>query len=166
MKFLNRNKLVIAVVIMFLVLVVLVATLKNILVPDEGKAAYGDRLDGIENYQIGNEVYESIETKLKENTKVTEVTHQLHGKIINLIITVSDDVSVSDAKKIANSTVPMFSEDDLSFYTLQVYVKKDNPELNNFPIIGYKGTKTKELVFTKDREITKEEDKEEAKDEK
>ena len=67
-------------------------------------------------------------------------------------------MSIDDAKKVASSTVPMFSEDDLNFYSLQVYVKKNNAELNNFPIIGYKGTLTKDLVFTKDRDITKEED--------
>ena len=74
------------------------------------------------------------------------------------MITVSDDVSVSDAKKIANSTVSLFENDELSYYSLQVYVLKEDESLNNFPIIGYKGTETKELVFTKDREITSEED--------
>ncbi len=158
MKFLKKNKVVIFVVLIFLSLVVLVAEVKRLLVPDEGKAAYGDRLDGIENHKIKDYVYEDIETKLKEDKKVINVEHKLHGKIINLIITVSDETSVADAKKIASNTVPMFDEDDLKFYTLQVYVKKDNKDLNNFPIIGYKGTATKELVFTKDREITKEED--------
>ena len=158
MKFLKENKVVILVVLIFLGLVVVTAEIKNLLVPDEGKAAYGNRLDGIENHKIKDNVYEDMENKLKEDKKVVEVTHKLHGKIINLIITVTDETSIEDAKKIANSTIPMFSEDDLNFYTLQVYVKKDNKELNNFPIIGYKGTDTKELVFTKDREITKEEE--------
>ena len=78
----------------------------------------------------------------------------IHGKIINLMITVDPKVSVSDAKKIASSTVAMFEDDELSFYSLQVYVLKDDETLNNFPIIGYKGLETKELIFTKDREIT------------
>ena len=159
MNFLKENKVVIFVVLIFLGLVVVVAEVKNLLVPDEGKAAYGNRLEGIEEHKIKDYVYEDIEAKLKEDKKVLNVSHQLHGKIINLIITVDDSVSIADAKKVANSTVPLFGEDILSFYTLQVYVKKDNKELNNFPIIGYKGTDTKELVFTKDREITKEEEK-------
>ncbi len=158
MKFLKKNKVLIFVIVIFLGLVVVVAEVKNLLVPDEGKAAYGNRLDGIEDHKIKDYVYEDMEAKLKEDTKVVAVSHKLHGKIINLIITVSDDTSIEDAKKIANSTIPMFSDDDLKFYTLQVYVKKDNEELNNFPIIGYKGTATKELVFTKDRDIVKEEE--------
>ncbi len=158
MKFLKRNKVLILVVLIFLGLVVVVAEVKNLLVPDEGKAAYGNRLDGIEEHKIKDNFYEEMEIKLKEDTKVKDVSHKLHGKIINLIITVTDETTIEDAKKIANSTVPMFDEDDLKFYSLQVYVKKDNSLLNNFPIIGYKGTSTKELVFTKDREITKEEE--------
>ena len=159
MNFFKKNKVVIFVVLIFLGLVVIVAEVKNLLVPDEGKAAYGNRLDGIEEHKIKDSFYENMETKLKEDNKVISVEHKLHGTIINLIITVSDETSLDDAKKIASSTIPIFSEDDLNFYTLQVYVKKNNPELNNFPIIGYKDTNTKELIFTKDREITKEEEK-------
>ena len=59
---------------------------------------------------------------------------------------------------IANSVVPLFKNDELNYYTLQVYVLKEDETLNNFPIIGYKGTESKELVFTKDREITVDEE--------
>ncbi len=156
MNFINKNKGVIFVVVIFLGIVILIGGIKNILMPNDARAVYGDRLDGIEEHPLEDSLYTDIETKLKENVSVLKVEHYLHGKIINLIITVNDDVSVSNAKKIANSTISMFSSDSLSYYSLQVYVKKDNAELNNFPIIGYKGPTTKELVFTKDRDITKE----------
>lgn len=157
MKFIKRNMYTILAIIIFVIVVILFAEFRNLLVPDSGKAVYGDRLNNIEEHKLSDEMFENIETKLKEDERVLEVKNQVHGKIINLIITVSDDLNVSDAKVIANSTVSLF-EDNLEYYSLQVYVKKNNAELNNFPIIGYKGTKTDELIFTKDREIVVSED--------
>lgn len=162
MKFIKKNKYTIIAIIIFVVLVVVAATAKNILVPDEGKAVYGDRLDGIKGHPLSEETLKGVDTKLKENEKVTNSSSKLHGKIINIIITVTDDVSIEDAKKIASDTTNMFTKDELSFYSLQVFVKKENAELNNFPIIGYKDANG-EMKFTKDREITKGETNEEQK---
>lgn len=152
MKFIKKNKFTIIAIILFILLLILGVQVKNLLVPDEGKASYGDRLEGIEDYPLDDSLFETIETTLKENEQILSVTNKVHGKIINLMITVSEDVTVDVAKTIASSTVSMF-EDNLKFYSLQVYVLKENKELNNFPIIGYKGVDTEELVFTKDREI-------------
>jgi len=151
MRFLRRNKYVIVSIVILIVLVVLGMQVKSIFVPDEGKASYGNRLEGIKDNEIKDEVYKNIEDSLKADQRVLGVEHLLHGKIIDLIITVSDDVSVSDAKNFANSTVDKFTNNELNFYSLQVFVKKNNKDLKDFPIIGYKGTDTTGLIFTKDR---------------
>ena len=157
MKYIRKNKYTIIALVILVLLVFVAIKFKNLLVPDEGKAAYGTRLDGIKNHKLEDNLFKDIESKLKEDEKVLEVTHKVHGKIINLIITVSDDMSVNDAKAKANSTIAMFTNNELSYYSLQVYVKKNDANLNNFPIVGYKGTEAKELIFSKDREITKNE---------
>lgn len=157
MKFIKKNKYTIIVIIVFLALVVSFVEIKNILVPDEGKAVYGNRLDGIEKHPLKTSDLESIEKSIKEQEKVNDVSSKLHGKIINITITVQDDVSINDAKTIATNTISLFTKDDLSFYSLQVFVKKENEKLNNFPIIGYKDAGSEEMFFTKDREITVEE---------
>lgn len=154
MKFIKKNKFTIIAIIIFIGLVILGVQVKNLLVPDSGKAVYGDRLENIENHELASDLFANISLKLKENPSVLNVKSEVHGKIINLMITVSPEVSVNDAKTIASSTISEFSNDELSYYSLQVYVLKEDETLNNFPIIGYKGTKSNELVFTKDREIT------------
>ncbi|MBR3660645.1 MAG: hypothetical protein IKN63_01935 [Bacilli bacterium] len=154
MKFLRKNKYAILAIIVLIILVILGMKVKDLLVPDEGKAAYGQRLDDIKNHPLGDKLFEDITSKIKEDEKVLEVTHYVHGKIINLIITVNDEMDVQTAKSLANSTISLFSNNELSYYSLQVYVKKTNASLNNFPIVGYKGTEATELSFTKDRDIT------------
>lgn len=153
MRFVRKNKYTILAIIILIVLVIVGVYVKNIFVPDEGKASYGSRLEGIKEHKIDNNVLKDIETKLKEDERVLNIENYIHGKIINIIITVNDDMSLIDAKSLANSTIPLFTNNELSFYSLQVYVKKNNASLNNFPIIGYKGTNSSELIFTKDRDI-------------
>lgn len=153
MRFVRRNKFTIIAIIILIVLVFVGIQVKNIFVPDEGKASYGDRLSEIKEHKLDSEWFSKIETKLKEDSRVTKVENKVHGKIINIIITVSDEVEIEPAKQIANSIIPMFENEELSYYSLQVYVKKDNTSLNNFPIVGYKGIESQLLVFSKDREI-------------
>ena len=154
MKYFRKIKYTIFALVILIVLVFVGIKFKNIFVPDEGKASYGTRLAGIEKNKLDNALFEEIGTKLKEDEKVLDFEYKIHGKIINLIITVSDDMSVPDAKNKANSTISLFTNGELSYYSLQVYVKKNDSKLNNFPIIGYKGTDSKELVFSKDRDVT------------
>lgn len=153
MKFIKENKFTIIAIIIFIVLVVAGVKIKDLLVPDEGKAVYGDRLDEINKYELKTSLFSDMKTKLLEDTRILDFREKIHGKIINLMITVGDDVNINDAKSIANSTIAYFLNDELSYYTLQVYVLKNNEELNNFPIVGYKGTHSDTLVFSKDRDI-------------
>ena len=156
MKFIKKNKFTIIAIIFFMALVVLGVQVKNLLVPDEGKASYGDRLENIESHKLPSDLLTNITSKLKENTNILEVSNNVHGKIINFMITVNSNMTVSEAKVIASSVIPMFENNELGYYSLQVYLLKEDKTLNNFPIIGYKGTETNELIFTKDREITTE----------
>ena len=126
MKFLRKNKYAILAIVVLIILVILGMQVKNLLVPDEGKASYGQRLDGISNHKLDDSLFESITNKLKEDEKVLEVTHYVHGKIINLIITVNDEMDVATAKSLANSTINLFDNNELSYYSLQVYVKKND----------------------------------------
>ena len=159
MKFFKKNKITIIAICLFLLLILAFVWLKSFLVPDEGKAAYGNRLTEISKHPISDETFSNIENKVKEDSRVIGIKHNLHGKIINYMITVNNDVSINDAKGIASSLIPLFADDQLSYYSLQVYVLKEDSNLNNFPIVGYKGTKSGELIFSKDREITTTEEK-------
>lgn len=159
MRYLRRNKFTIIAIVLLIVFVFIGVQLKNIFVPDEGKASYGDRLSVLKDHNLDNNWFQKFEEKFKEDGRVSKIDNKVHGKIINLIITVNDDVDINTAKEIANSTISLFENDVLKYYSLQVYVKKDNESLNNFPIIGYKGTHNDSLIYTKDRDITAAEEK-------
>ena len=160
-KFLKRNRYTVFLLVIFVLFVVLGLKVKDIFVPDEGKATYGDRLKNIEKHPINNEVYTKIDEMIKGKSGVSKVSHRIQGKTINYYITFDEKVTVKDAKVIGDSLVKEFDEDTLDYYSLQVYLLKEDEKLNNFPIIGMKHPSSKEISWTKDREIIVESDKDE-----
>ncbi len=160
-KILKRNRYTCILLVMFVLLVILGLKVKDILVPDEGKATYGDRLKNIDKYPISDSVYSKIDEEFGKNSKVLKVSHRLQGKTINYFITVDEKVSVKDAKSIGDSLIEYFDEDTLSYYSIQVSILKEKEELNNFPIMGMKHPESKVLSWTKDREIITESDEDE-----
>ena len=98
---------------------------------------------------------------MDNNKNVLKSSHRLQGKVLNYFITVDSKVSVKDAKEIGNKLVTLLDEDLLSFYSIQIYISKEDETLNNFPIMGFKDPLAKSVSWTKDREITKSDQNEE-----
>lgn len=157
MEYIKKNKLTTLVIVIFVVVVLIGAYLYNLLFTSGRRQAYGNRLDGIETVEITDKQYEEIKDKLTSNDNVTSVTTDLKGKIVNIIITVKDEVTKDDAKSIAATSLEKFDAEQLKFYDIQIFVKKDNDALNDFPIIGYKQNGKDGLTWTKDRQVTENE---------
>lgn len=157
MEYIKKNKLTTLIIVIFVVVVLIGAYLYNLLFTSGRREAYGNRLDGIEEVEITKKQYTEIKDKLTSNDNVTSVTTDLKGKIVNIIITVKDEVSKDDAKSIATTSLEAFDAEQLKFYDIQIFVKKDNEALNDFPIIGYKQNGKEGLTWTKDRQVTENE---------
>jgi len=159
MEYIKKNKLTSFVILIFIIVVILASYVYNTFFGSGRSEAYGDRLDGIEAVEITKEQYDNVKEKLMENEKVTKVTTDLQGKIVNIIMTVKDEVNKADAKKIVEGALKVFDKEQLAFYDIQIFVKKDNEELNDFPIIGYKQNGKDGLTWSKDRQVTTNEEK-------
>jgi len=154
MKYIKKNKLTVFIIAIFVIIVIIGGYLYNVLFASGNKEKYGNRLDGIEEVEITKKQYKEIANKLKENENVLKVTTDLKGKIVNIIITVKDEVTKEVAKEIAATSLTSFDDEQLKFYDIQIFVKKDNQELNDFPIIGYKQNGKDGLSWSKDRQVT------------
>ena len=118
-------------VIFFLILIWL------FIVPVFSNNKYGDRLDGIEDHKISSDTVKDIENSLKENDKVTDVTYNNEGRILDFILTVSNDMSTEDAKKLGDTILDKISDDDKKYYDIQILIDTEE-ENENYPIAGYK----------------------------
>lgn len=152
MNIIKKNKFTIIAVILFTALVFCLYEVKELFFPNEGKAIYGDRLVG--KVDVKDEAYVAVEDKVKENEKVTKVDARENGKLINISITVLDDTSIEDAKKLVDNVLEPFNDSQKGYYDFQVFVTKESETENNFPIIAYKHHNSSEFVWSKDREKT------------
>ena len=160
-KFIKNHRYTCILVLIFILIVILGLKAKDLLVPDEGKATYGERLKDIKKHPISKDDYDKVDEEMKKNSGVTKINHNLHGKTLNYFITFDDKVSVKDAKAVGDKILDYFSDDIKDYYSIQVYLLKEKEELNNFPIIGMKHPESKTISWTKDREIVTESDKDE-----
>ena len=125
MSFIRKNKFVIVAIGVFLILVILAFRLFSMFAPSEGKALYGDRLKGIEEVELNNKKLLNIEDTLKEDSAVKEATASVEGKIVEVIITVKDEISTDTAKSLSNKVLDTLTTKEKKFYDIQVFVTKD-----------------------------------------
>lgn len=149
-KFLKKNKMTVIVIICCLALTIILFALKLTFFPNEAKAIYGDRLDGLSEAKIKNSDLEQIESNLKEKDGVEKISTSISGRILNVIIMVKDDVSLESVKSFPDEVDKALDDDQKKAYDVQVFIKK-NKEDDKFPVIAYRHQGGDHYSFTKDR---------------
>ncbi len=150
-KFIKNNKLVVVTFIICLIFVILVFAVKLTFFPDEARAIYGDRLDGIEKVEITDSKQDKIVSALENLDTVKEASCDIKGRILNVLITVNDDVDLNTAKGLTTTVTDNLKKEQTSYYDIQVFISKDNEDDASFPIIGYKHQDKDSFAWTKDR---------------
>lgn len=147
MKFIKRNKNIIITLVVFFALILLCVQIKNILFPNDGVAVYGNRLDG--KVELSDNLDNKIKKSLSED--VTKVKVRVSGRIINITITIGDEVSKDNAKSYATKALESLTEEEKKYYDVQFYLIKKTETATDFPIIGYKIPSAENITWTKDR---------------
>lgn len=154
MRFIKEHKFTVFVIVLFVFVVILLYFMYDLFFTNGGKPEYGNRLDGIEEVEITKDNFSKMEEELKKNKSVSKVSFDVSGRTLNIIITVGNDVSVDDAKKIGAGSYDSLSEKQIKYYAIQLFIKKEDSSKNNFPIIGYKQKEVKDISWTKNRAVT------------
>ena len=151
MKFIKKHKSLIIAFIIFVLVFVLFLLIYRSFFPDEETAIYGSRLDGIEKVEVTKTDKSKIEDALKDISKSTSVRTQ--GRIINVSISINDDVNRDTAKAESRKIFEQLSKGQKEYYDIQVFIKKEGQteDAPQFPIIGYKHHVSEDFTWTKDR---------------
>lgn len=144
LKDLKKNKYTTLAIIIFVLLIILGYGLYNVLIPNNGKPVYGDRLDGIEKVEVTKDQLEKLDTEIVKESMVAKSNSYTSGRIVNIILTIKEGVSESNAKKITSTIVEYFTEDQLSYYDIQLFLTTEDDSYN---IIGYKNKTEKDFTF-------------------
>ncbi len=126
MDFIKKHKLTTFIIFVYIVIIGFLFFIYNMFIGSNGMPVYGDRLDGIDEVPITDEQYNKIVTDLSSETNVISVSEpKLSGKILNVIITVGDNVETASAKSLAEKVDNNLTEEQKKFYDIEVFIKKD-----------------------------------------
>ena len=151
MKKLKKHKSLIAAIVVFVLVFILFLLLYRTFFPDEETAIYGDRLEGIEKVELTDSNKSKIEKALSDVSNKTTVRTQ--GRIINVSMSIKDEVNRDSAKAAAGKVIENISKDQKEYYDIQVFISKEGKtdDAAQFPIIGYKHHVSEGYTWTKDR---------------
>lgn len=100
---------------------------------------YGTRLDGIKDVPLSDSYLNEISSEVKDEKIVSKATIDVEGRLVNVIITVNDNTPIDDAKKLSGIVKDNFTEDELAFYDVQIFIVDSGKNKESaYPIIGYK----------------------------
>ena len=141
-----------AVVLVCMVLIITVLV-QCFYVGDSNK--YGNRLEGIENYKISTSRQKDFENNIANNEKVQSVDIKITGKIIYITMQIEPNVALVEAESIAQKSLEAFSEEEQSFYDINITLKQNSSEKSDgFIISGAKNKNGVGLVWNNNRQVT------------
>lgn len=147
-KVIKENKVLFVLALVLLVsLVAIVIGLLSMFYNDGGDR-YGDRLTGIENYKVPENIAEDIKSLYESG--VESVSVDVKGKIIYVIFDVSNGISKEDARGFAIRSLEKFSDEIKSFYDMQFIItcKNATEETTMYPMMGAKHSENSQIVWT------------------
>lgn len=119
----------------------------------DSNSRYGNRLDGIENVRIDTNYFEAMKSELLEFEEVADFSSSISGRIINVIVTFEEGVTITRALEFEDTILIQFDEDILEFYDIQFFVRSLDEENENFPAIGYKHHSNDSFIWTNNIEL-------------
>lgn len=129
LEVIRKNKYTVLFIVLFVVLVIVGYQAYSMLVPNEKKAVYGDRLDGIEEVMITSDQMTSINNEIKTNTFVTDCVSDLKGRILYVTVTVTDDTAVDSVRTFPDVALSKLDDAQKSYFDVQVIITKAYTEL-------------------------------------
>lgn len=149
-----NNKLLSVLILLFILIFILGLILIKILIfPNYSQSKYGNRLDGIENVKLDDSRFNEVKEKFESVEGFNINSIRVSGKIVDIMISVSGDISVHKAKSYSSKFISGFSDEELKFYDFQVFV---DGEKDGFPIIGYKNKNSEGLIWNYEGESNEE----------
>ncbi len=150
-RILSENKVLLVLAIVIIAsLIVIAVSMVLYFYTGNGKDEYGDRLQGIEDVQLPNDINEKVAELYSESTAFNDVIVNVKGKIIYINIDIKENLSLVDAQSLAIKSLDAFSDEEKNFYDIQIIItaKTTEEESDIYPLMGYKNAKNSQVVWT------------------
>lgn len=122
------------------------------------KSSYGDRLSGIENVKITEEMENNFLNSLKSDEQISDTNIKIRGKVVYITIYFKEGISLVEAESKALASLQQFDESYQKFYDFNYTLKQEATENSEgFLIMGAKNINGSGLIWNNNTEISKEE---------
>ncbi len=148
MEFVRKHKNITAFILVIILSIITVFYAKNLMNNTDKEAIYGSRTKVIEDIKITNNKEDQLSEVFNEIAKETKVEER--GKIIEIIVTLKDNIKTKTAKEQTNDIMKILSNKERKVYDVQIFFKKTTKD-EHFPIIGYLHRGKAKFSWTKDR---------------
>lgn len=139
MEFLKKYKKWIILGVVCIVLLAITYGFVNLLFPNSSKSAYGNRLDGMDAVAIKGDTVSQITQDLEKEESVNKASYDLRGRVASFYIDVKKGTDLNAAKSLADKILPFLSEEQKSYFDLQVWITSNEDEEGTvYPTVGSK----------------------------
>ena len=129
----EENKVLLVLAIILIICIVVFNIVAMTYFYGSSDNVYGNRLDSIKNLPLSDKLLKEIKDTLEGNESVKKTSVTLKGKILYINIYFVDATKMDDAKKIAESTLELFNEDELKVYDIEFSINS----LSTDDVVGY-----------------------------
>ena len=112
------------------------------------KSSYGERLDGIKEVEITDEVKNKFLDSIKNDELISDVDFKVKGKIVYIILSFNENVTLVEAESKALASLMSFEQKYLDFYDFHYTLRGEKTETSEgFLIMGSKNVNGSGLVW-------------------
>lgn len=109
---------------------------------------YGDRLEGIEKYELSETLEKDIQSIYEKESSVNTIKVDVKGKIIYVNIDFKESLKVDSAKSLAIKALDKIGTENLTFYEVHFLLTYSGEEENaNYPVFGSKNANSLKVVW-------------------
>lgn len=105
------------------------------------------RFSEINKYTLTNNEINSVKDKTKEVEGIKSVDVYTNSKIIKIYIKLEKDIELDKIKELSNSLLTSFTESNLGYYDVEIFVESLNESSETYPVIGYKHKTNSEFIW-------------------
>ncbi len=120
------------------------------------KSSYGERLEGIKEVNITDDVKNNFLNSMKSDELINDVSFKVQGKIIYVTLNFKEGVTLVEAQSKALASLMNFEQKYQDFYDFHYTLKGEKSESNEgFLIMGAKNVNGSGLVWNNNTEVKK-----------
>ena len=141
-KFLKKNKKIITIVSIALLVLIAFLLIYKIFFGSSGS----DRYEGIKSHKLSKTEINDVTKVIKGLNNVKSSKVYVDSKIIKIFVKLKDDVEFDAVKDVATKTISKIDKNNLKFYDLEFFVESKD-DSKTYPKIGYKHKSSENFVW-------------------